>query len=458
MLPETLGGLRIDVDAETRTRLSVDAWPRAAKLVRLGVQQPVVTGVVTPRSAEEICAVLAEAAQLGQRIIPVGLRSGVCGGIVPDGDEIALDLSCLDTIEELDDQSLTVRCQAGVRGRDLEACLGERGLTLGHYPQSLHLSSVGGWIATRASGTASTRYGSIEDRLLGVRVALPDSTLVETPCWPRASVGPDLAQLFVGSEGALGVICAATLRIQPLPETRSFESWVFPSFTVGLDAIRCCLRDGLAPAVVRLYDPEEATRLHDGRGQALLVLVHEGLTEIVEAERRLVANRLSNFAGTRVEDAVALAWWDRRFDATHLFDYADRPGGIADAIEVASDWTRLPRLAERIEHEIRPLCTTLHMHCSHVYPTGASLYAVVYLDAADDRGALDLYDRVWKTAMTVCLEEGAAISHHHGIGRVRMPWVEEALGSAAPLMHAIRAALDPVGILRPSEPRRKEEG
>jgi alkyldihydroxyacetonephosphate synthase len=453
VLPETLGGLRIDVSADTRTRLSVDAWPRAAKLARLDAQHPVVAGVVAPASAEEVCAVLAEASRLGQRVIPVGLRSGVCGGIVPDGDEIALDLSRLDTIEELDDRSLTVRCQAGVRGSDLEQFLGEQGLTLGHYPQSLDLSSVGGWIATRASGTASTRYGSIEDRLLGVRVALADGTLVETPPAPRSSVGPDLAQLFAGSEGALGVICAATLRVQPLPEARAFESWAFPSFTAGLDTIRCCLRDGLAPAVVRLYDPEEAMRFHDLHGQALLVLVHEGLSEIVETERRLVADRVSRFDGVCIGSEAALTWWDRRFDATHLFDYTDRPGGIADALEVATDWTRLPRLVERIEREIRPLCTTLHLHSSHAYPTGASLYAIVYLDASDDRAALALYDRVWETAMVICLQEGAAISHHHGIGRVRRPWVEEALGSSAPVMYAVRRALDPVGILRASHSR-----
>jgi alkyldihydroxyacetonephosphate synthase len=379
----------------------------------------------------------------GVPIRPVGLRSGVCGGLSADGDEIALDLSGMDSVYEIDPTSLVVRAGAGIDGRRLEAALGEHGLTLGHYPQSLNISSLGGWIATRASGIASTRHGSIERRLLGLEVALADGTLISTPAWPRASAGPDLAQLFVGSEGALGVVCSATLRVLRQPAARTFAAYELPSFGAGLELLREAMQDGLVPAVARLYNPAEASRFVPDPGGALLLLVHEGLPELGDVEAQLFERRVHAAGGAALGEEIARRWWDARFDASHLFDYAQRPGGVADAIEVAARWGTVGRLAERLEDALGPLATTLHVHASHLYGDGASLYAIVFLDADDPRGAVDLYDRAWAAAMETCLKEGAAISHHHGIGRVRAPFLADALGSQHDLLRRIKASLDP---------------
>lgn len=442
-----IGGHEIDRTDAARRRCSRDAWPRIKKLEQSGQDPPLVDGVVTPNSPEAVAAILAEGAARGTALLPVGLRSGICGGIAPLGDEIAIDLSALNRIEEIDEQSLWVRTQAGVCGRDLENALRPRRLTLGHFPQSLHISSVGGWIATRSTGLASTRYGGIEQQLLSLKVALPDGTLVETPCWPRASVGPDLAQLFVGSEGAFGVICAATLRIRRQPQARLLEAWEVPSFTDGLDAIRDCLADGLVPAVVRLYNADEAIRFSQQGVESLLILAHEGLPQLVDCERALVAERLRSRGGIALDDSPAKAWWTHRYDASALLQYSDRPGGVADAIEVAADWTRIHRLVERLEHALRPSCTTFHMHASHFYAQGASAYLIVYLDGEDSAEAVRLYDAAWAAAMQICIDEGAAISHHHGIGRVRAQWLAPSLGSATPLLQRVRDAINHEGTL-----------
>jgi alkyldihydroxyacetonephosphate synthase len=391
--------------------------------------------------------VLGDAATRGVPVLPVGLRSGITGGLSCRGDEVAVDMSGLDRIVSIDETTLVVRAEAGVRGSSLEDAIGLRGLTVGHYPQSLDISSVGGWIATRSSGIASTGYGSIEHRLLGLRVALADGTLVETPSWPRASVGPDLTQLFVGSEGAFGVICDATLAVRRVPPARRIAAWTFPSFHSGLEAVRTAIQDGVRPAVARLYNRAEAERFTRDCAGALLILVHEGVAEAVAVEVRLVRERFGIHDGRPLPENVARQWWEGRFDASAFLSYSERAGGVADAIEVAADWNTVGPLVARLQSDLQPLATAVHAHASHFYETGASAYVIVYLDGEGPLDAIRLYDRAWELAMEACLEAGAAIAHHHGIGTVRLPWLPDALGTSSELLARVRRGLDPDGLL-----------
>jgi alkyldihydroxyacetonephosphate synthase len=420
-------------------------WVR--KLEQAGEDPPVVRGVVHPTSTDEVAAVVADAAARGQPLLPVGLGSNVVGALVPRGDEVALDLSGLDRLRGVDPVSLVARVDAGLRGAVLERALARRGLTLGHAPQSLALSTVGGWIATRSSGATSTRDGSIERRVLALEVVLADGTVVRTPEVPRSGAGPDPAAPFIGSEGALGVITGASLAVRRRPAERRFRAFALPSFATGLEAVRLIVQDDVAPAVVRLYEQREARRFAPRTPGALLVVVHEG-GPLLDTEERAVADRCLALGGEALGEGPARAWWRRRFDAPFLA-VADRPGSIADAVETAATWSRAARLAERLLATLEPLASHLHLHASHFYASGTSLYLTFFVDAAGPREALAAYEEAWRRALRVCVEDGAALSHHHGVGRLRLPWVESGLGAGAEILRRLKAALDPADLLSP---------
>lgn len=448
-MPDRLGELPVDRSTSALAACSGDAWPRDVKLAQAGRRPPTFAGVVRPTTVEQVAEVLADAAAAGIAVVPVGLRSGICGALSPQGDEIALDLTGLDRVLEVDADSLLVSAEAGIRGSELEARLEPHGLTLGHYPQSLGISTLGGWIATRSTGLASTRYGGIEDHVRGLVVVLADGTIVTTPAWPRASLGPDLTQLFVGSEGTFGVVCAATLAVRRRPECQVREAWALPSYGAGLAALRTGIQGGVEPAVARLYNATESRRFLDREVGALLVLMHEGHRRVVAAERDALAGEIETVGGESLGAGPAERWFEHRYDATRLMAYGERPGSVADAIEVSVDWARAERLATRLEQEVGPLCSEFHLHGSHFYRQGASAYAILYLDADGPDEAVELYDRAWAATMELCLQEGAAIGHHHGVGRVRLPWLEQSLGSAAGVLGRVRSALDPAGVLSP---------
>jgi len=447
-VPGRLGGLAVDRSLATRRRCSRDAWVRVRKLEQAGDDPPIVRGVVRPTCVEEVAAVVKDAAARHQPLVPVGLGSNVVGALVPRGDEIALDLSGLDRIRGIDPVSLVVRVDAGVRGASLEEALRRRRLTLSHAPQSLGLSSVGGWIATRSSGATSTRDGSIERRVLALEVVLPDGTIVRTPEVPRASAGPDLAALFLGSEGALGVITGAALAVRRRAAERRFRAFALPGFAVGLEAIRGIVQDGWLPAVLRLYEEAEARRFLRRPAEALLVVVHEGSGPALDLEERAVTDRCLHAGGLALGEAPARAWWRRRFEAAFLHE-AERPGSVADAVETAATWAGVGRLADRLLTSLRPLARALHLHASHFYASGASLYLTFFVEADGPREALAAYDEAWRRALDACVEEGAALSHHHGVGRLRLPWLEPSLGSGIDLLRRIKVALDPEGLLNP---------
>src|SRR3954449_3410417 len=226
-------------------------WPAiAARAAGTPLGRPDV--VVVPRSEEDVAAVLRVAAAHEVPVVAWGGGSGTQGGAVPVNGGLVVDLRGLDRIVEVDERSHTVTAQAGVNGNVLEAALNERGLMLPHYPASSEWATVGGYIAARGSGVLSTRYGKIEDLVLSLRVALPSGELIDTVAVPRHAVGPDLTQLFVGSEGTLGIITRATLEIVPLPPERRFVMLRFPSIEAGVEGFRHALQAGHRPSVIRM--------------------------------------------------------------------------------------------------------------------------------------------------------------------------------------------------------------
>src|SRR3954467_2249175 len=259
-LAAVLGGDSVHTsDAQLDAYTADTYWPAiSARANGTPLGRPDVVAI--PRCEEDVAAALRVAAQYAVPVVAWGGGSGTQGGAVPVDGGLVIDLRALDRIIEIDERSMTVTAQAGVNGNVLERALNERGLMLPHYPASSEWATVGGYVAARGSGVLSTRYGKIEDLVLSLRVALAGGELIDTVSAPRHAVGPELTQLFVGSEGTLGITARATLELAPLPAERRFATLAFPNLGAGVQGFRSALAAGYRPSVIRMYDEEATAR------------------------------------------------------------------------------------------------------------------------------------------------------------------------------------------------------
>jgi len=434
---------------------SRDWWPLSIGWAADGLVGALAQVVVSPATAHQVAAVLRICDRAGVAVTPAAGRSGVCGGTVPVHGGVLLDLTALDQIIEIDETSLVVRAEAGVFGPDLDAALRSTGsgYTLGHWPQSFDLSTVGGWLACRGAGQYSTRYGKIEDMVRGLSVVLADGTTLTTDGHgPRSATGPSLTQLFVGSEGTLGVITDATLAIHPLPAAERRGAWGFSSFDEGMEACRRILRRGATPAVLRLYDETESERNFDVATNVLIVL-DEADEHLVDATMRIVSEELT--AVPILDVALVERWLEHRNNVGQLAPlWANRV--VVDTIEMSGRWSVLTSVRTAVLAALRAVEGTLvaSVHQSHSYTDGACLYFTFAGQAPEgsERAADEAYYRAcWDAATAAIVAGGAAISHHHGIGLNRGRFMAAALGDALGALRAIKGALDPHSTLNPGK-------
>jgi alkyldihydroxyacetonephosphate synthase len=426
-----------------------DLWPLGIMDERAGNSPPRVV-VARPSSREQVASILRWASANHVVVTPLGGGTGVCGAVSPQTGEVVLDMGGFDRILDVDEINLTCTCEAGVKGLVLEKHLNERGLTLGHYPSSLPGTTVGGLIATRSSGQESSRYGSIEDMVLGLSVVLPDGTFATPRAGPRSAAGPALHQIWLGSEGALGVIVGAVLLVHRLPESIIGRGYGFPDLAAGLDAMRAIMQSGMRPLVLRLYDVEDtAFNGYDvPDGGCMLVVASAGLPGIARAEADAVA-RLAAEAEDAGE-APWLRWQKHRFDlsAERLKTFLEPAGSYLDTIELAASWTVLPELHPRVKSAIAvgglALC-----HFSHAYEQGCCAYFTFGGSEGREQDARSAYMRAWEGAMTAALELGATITHHHGVGQVRARWVADEMGGWMRVWRSIKEGIDPNGVMNP---------
>lgn len=449
---EIVGADGVSSDDDALVDAARDWWPLSVVWASQGrvVHRPAV--VVTPGSTEQVAGVLRVASAHGIPVTPAAGRSGVGGGAVPVCGGIVLDCTKLDAPFDVDETSMLVTTGPGVFGDVFEAALREKGFTLGHWPQSIDISTVGGWLACRGAGQFSTRYGKIEDMVAGLDVVLASGGTLRTGGAPRAAVGPDMNQIFVGSEGAFGVITEATLRIHPAPPTEQREAWTFSSFEDGLDACRRILRRGATPAVLRLYDAHESRQTYDVDGCVLLAL-DEGDPTIVSGSMAIAAEECDNTEGvTGADPALVEQWLGHRNDVSAL-GRAIEAGVVVDTVEVSGNWSALPRIYEDVLATVRAVDGTVVVsaHCSHSYTDGGCLYFTFAGIVGDDPDHKDsYYVAAFNGAVESARHAGAAISHHHGVGINRAPFVEDALGpDAFNVLVGLKKTLDPEGILNP---------
>jgi alkyldihydroxyacetonephosphate synthase len=441
----------VTVEPAATAEASRDWWPLGMAWALDGMVPGLAGVVCRPSSAAEVADVLRVCHDGRVPVTPAAGRSGVCGASVPAFGGVVLDLTGLQGIVDVDDISLTVDVLPGTFGHELEAELrAAHGLTLGHWPQSIELSTVGGWLACRSAGQYSTRYGKIEDMVVGLDVALADGRRLTTGGNPRQAVGPDLTQLFVGSEGTLGVITGARLRAHPAPPAEARAAYGFPTFRAGLDACRRILRQGATPAVLRLYDEAESRRSYATEGINVLLVLDEGDPAIVDATLAVVRAECDGVAD-RLDDALVEQWLHHRNDVSAL-EPLTRKGFVVDTMEIAAPWSRLPAIYEATTAALLavPHTVAATAHQSHSYGDGACLYfTFAARPPADEREAT--YVALWDAGTKAVLAGGGALSHHHGVGLNRARFVADALGGGFEVLRSVKDALDPRGILNPGK-------
>ena len=436
--------------------------------------------VVWPGSATEVAAVLDACARAGIAVVPYGGGTSVVGGVEPlrgpHAAAISLDLGRMGRVLAIDRTSLTATLEAGLLGPELERRLGGEGLTLGHYPQSFEFSTVGGWVATRSAGQASTGYGRIDELVESVRCEAPAGALA-TRQVPASAAGPSLRELVVGSEGALGVITAATLRVRPVPESRHYEGWSFRSFEEGAAAYRLLSQAGASPDVARLSDEEE-TRLTKALGSSggtterigrayLRLRGHEhgciaftgfeGSSDEVARRRGRAAELLRGTGAVSLGERPGRSWLRGRFAAPYLRDDMLDRGTMVETIETATTWANLHRLYDAVRGALvqalseRGTPPLVMCHISHLYSSGASLY-FTFLARQEQGAETDQWRVAKRAAGDAIAASGGTITHHHGVGRDHVPWMAGEVGELGlEVLRAAKERLDPSGIMNPGK-------
>ena len=444
------GACPVDHTEPATVEAGRDWWPLALHWARHG-QVPALPAVVArPTTAAQVAEVMRICDGARVPVTPAAGRSGVCGGSVPKAGGVALDLRALSGLTWASAVDGLVGVRAGTNGLAFEEQLrAEHSMTVGHWPQSMALASVGGWVACRGAGQYSTRYGKVEDMVNGLEVVLADGRVVTTGGRaPRSAVGPDLNQVFLGSEGTLGVVTEVTLRAWPLPREEGRSAWTFATFGDGLEACRRVLRRGATPAVLRLYDGREGARFGGDGKRSVLLALDEGDAAQVGASLSVVAEEAGALGSPGEVEAVGL-WLEHRNDVSALGE-AVSAGVVVDTCEIAARWSALPVIHAAAVDRFMALAgaAVISCHQSHAYPDGACLY-FTFAGIPDSGAQESFYAAAWEAIEGATLEAGGALSHHHGVGLLRASLVPRALGSGHAVLAALKLALDPHGTLNP---------
>ena len=419
---------------------------------------------VAPMTTQQVSAVMKLAFERRVPVTPVGGASGVQGAANANCGGILLDLSGMNRVRDMDLSSLTCTVEPGIIVRPLEEQLNAQGLSFTHYPASAEWASVGGSVAARGSGVLSTKYGNIQDHVLSVEVVLPGGDVVELPSVPRHGAGPELTQLFVGSEGTLGVITAVRIKLRRLPVRRRFSAFRFPGLAEGIEAARQIMTSGLRPAVMRLYDKDAAMQSLEKAvqagldGETMVLMVDGDHERMIELEGLLCDEICLTHGATPLPESVGQTWWDRRYVFYHP-PHAPQLPQIWCTMDVVSDYSHLAGLYENVTRAMRESIDpkwglTLKTHLSHWFEWGGMIYPRfgVPKGPEDLDDALELHDRIVGAAVHAALESGGVINDHHGVGMRLAPHLKAQFGTTGiALLRGIKNGIDPEHILCPGK-------
>lgn len=469
--------LPLQTDAAARLQASfgqsLGDWLR----LRFGRIGPVGDAVAFPETGDEVRQLLDWARQQGLVVIPVGGATSVVGHLTPPAGErpvLMLSMQRLRRLLTLDPLSQLARFETGVLGPDLEAQLRAEGWMLGHYPQSFEYASLGGWIATRSSGQQSARYGRIESLFAGGRVELPEGTL-DIPTLPASAAGPDLREWVLGSEGRVGVITEASVRISRVPEREDFVACFLPSWERGQAAVRELAQARLGLSMMRLANATETLTTLKlaghagaiawlerylalrgcGEGKVMLMLGFTGGAAQVRAMQALAKPLLRAQGGVSTGTVLGRKWAAKRFRGVYLRNALWEAGFAVDTMETACDWPRVTPMMQAMEHAGRSALAGhgerchAYTHLSHVYPQGSSVYSTfVFRIGPDFDGAWARWQSLKAAVSEAIVREGGTISHQHGVGKDHAPYLGAEKGAAGlRLIDGLIREADPSGLL-----------
>jgi alkyldihydroxyacetonephosphate synthase len=393
---------------------------------------------------------------------------------------LTLSLRNMDRLISIDPESRTATIQAGALGPKLEADLAERGHSLGHYPDSFEYSTLGGWLATRSAGMQSDAYGKIEDMVVSITMVTPSGTII-TKAVPSSSAGPDLNRFMIGSEGILGIITEATMRIHKTPAIKDYRGYLFKKFEDGVKAIQECIDRGFVPSMIRLQDSGESELAFNMKAPkqgleawiqnkvkswlvsngynepCILIVGFEGEDESIAATRKSSLAILKSHGGFSLGKSVGKTWSKDKFNIPYLRDYIMDYGCMADVAETSTLWSKVLPLyngtVEAVKQRFNKEDGTGYIGChiSHTYKTGACLYFTFASRQPAGKELEHYYD--YKTLVTdTIIKFGGTVSHHHAIGTEHRPWMKQEISPAGlQALHALKASLDPKGVLNPGK-------
>lgn len=449
------GGENVSTSISDKVSYARDAYPLTYKWINQGEIKYPPDYIAWPKNNEELIEIIQLCNRYQIPFTPFGGGSGIVGGALSIHGGLIIDMKKLNSILDINEKDRTVTVETGIIGQEFEEQLNKRGFTCGHYPQSIRQSTVGGWIAHRGVGTYSTKYGKIDDMVVSMKVIMPTGELVTTRNVPKSATGPNLNELFIGSEGTLGVVTEVTMKIHPLPEKEEFLAYSFDNLDQGMECIRKVIHRDMNPAVVRLYDATEAKHHFSDLGikgnSSVLLFGMTGFQELVELESKMINDIAVLEGGKELGSTIGEKWLERRFSTAGLCNTIREKGGIADALEVTGSWSQLYQIYKGMKTGMEKVigdAGEVFGHISHVYPSGGNLYMIFKANFENEDKAEQLYYEILSAAFTACLKEGGTLSHHHGVGIGKAKWMRTELGeNGFELLKKIKDAVDPQGLM-----------
>ena len=458
-LADAVGREYVSCDAADQLGHSIDYYWVPEMWHDRGQENPKPDFVVHPGSTEEVAKVMKIANQYKIPVTPWGGGSGSQGGALPIYGGIILDTKRMSKIHKIDTEALTVTVETGINTQQLEWAVEKHGLSTMHFPASIACATLGGFLAHRGTGVLSTKYGKIEDMVMSLEVVTPTGEIINTLPVPRHASGPDLTMLYLGSEGTLGVITKVTLKVHPIPQSRKFHAFLFPTMHEAMTAGANIMRSRLRPCAVRLYDEAETAKLIkrvlgiDKKG-AYLVFGFDGFEEIVDLEMEQACALCRQQKHEDLGTEMGQSWWDNRYKFFYppFMFHIPQAFGTLDTVATFTNIENVYWAMKKTVTENFPEATFIG-HFSHWYEWGCMLYArfIVENPPADPQEATLYYNRIWDLAIRAAIKEGGVINEHHGVGLKLGRLMKELYGPAYNVLTGIKATLDPNNIMNPGK-------